>query len=378
MGNRLSHKLGLRERIAVMLDAIFLLIFLTGFVLAFAYFITWYYGSASRQDITYFVTTPDGWRLAIHRYIGLKSEENAPIVLCHGLSSNRFIFDMEGAPSLACYLRDSGYDVWVPELRGSGMSQSPGLFRSASPYEWGYDDHLKTDLPVIIDFIRKNTRQQGIHWIGHSMGGMLIDSYLATKSEPKILSAITIGSPVDFSNMDKSVFSGLMKLRFALNYIPFNPMPIIGRLFVPFMSKTPNFVHGLYYRPNTDPHVARKITSIGSELVSSSKLWLDMASFFEKRSLSYPAGISFMELLRNSPVPLFVIAGSRDSVAPPESVSPGALVGSDSIERKLLVAGKNSGMSEDYGHLDLLIGIRVQHEIYPLIRSWIQQFQVFS
>lgn len=361
-----------------MLSIFFVSMLLVAFIICFAYFLNWYYASPSKQDATYMTTTPDGWRLAIHHYEGIGQDGVLPVILCHGLSSNRFIFDMEGASSLACYLRNAGYDVWVPELRGSGMSDAPGLLSSRSCHTWGYEDHLKIDVPHIIDFVTGKTGASEVQWIGHSMGGMLIDSHLATVSDHKIASAITLGSPVDFSKIDDHIFKSFLKFKSILKYIPVNPLPFLGRLLVPFIGKTPNFVHGLYYLPNIDPHVARRISCIGSQLVSSGRLWTDMGYFLETGRFGSSDGQFFLDGLQSCNAPILVIAGTRDYMAPEASVVEAARVRDALCHRELLVAGKISGFEEDYGHIDMLVGLRAQYEIYPVIETWLQRFMAKS
>ena len=73
------------------------------------------------------MNTTDGWRLAVHHYRPPNEASGTPVILCHGLSANRYVFDLPAGPSLAQFLRDHGRDVWVAELRGSGMSARPGL-----------------------------------------------------------------------------------------------------------------------------------------------------------------------------------------------------------------------------------------------------------
>lgn len=70
----------------------------------------------STNDCLYFVTTPDGWRIALTHYPPSNSTSSSnsnkhkkfPVLLCHGLSANRITFDMgpEPFPSLARYLSD--------------------------------------------------------------------------------------------------------------------------------------------------------------------------------------------------------------------------------------------------------------------------------
>ncbi len=357
-----------------MLDFLFVVFLLTGFVISFAYFLNWYYASRSRQNSTHFIITQDGWKIAIHHYRPETNSGSVPVILCHGLASNRFIFDMEGAPSLACYLRDNGFDVWVPELRGSGLSDTPGLFRSASPYRWGFGHHLDFDVPAIIDFVTEKTGSPKAIWIGHSMGGMLIYSHLAKNHDARISSVVTIGSPVAFDKNQRHIFKGALKLKFALKFCPVNPLPFFGRLLVPVITKGANFVHGMYCRTNMDPRVARCVSTVASQLISPSMLWLDLAGFIESGQFKSSDGVPILKKVENLDIPVYVIAGSRDEVAPMDWVVPAARSNDEHRTRRLLVAGRENGFEQDYGHVDMLVGLKAQTELYPTIRSWLQQF----
>ena len=48
------------------------------------------------------------------------------VILCHGLSYNSIFWDLLGTNnSLPRYLAARGFDVWVPSLRGGGLSSQP-------------------------------------------------------------------------------------------------------------------------------------------------------------------------------------------------------------------------------------------------------------
>ena len=129
------------------------------------------YRSPTDQDLTSYVRTDDGWRLAVHHYRPEGESRGLPLILCHGLSSNRYTFDIPGGPSLARFLRSHGRDVWVVELRGAGMSDKPGMLQADVPFSWGFEDHLRKDLPAIVKHVLQVTAAPAVHWIGHSMGG---------------------------------------------------------------------------------------------------------------------------------------------------------------------------------------------------------------
>ena len=147
-----------------------------------------------RYDQMHFAKTTDGWEIAIHRYTPEKQkEESKPVILCHGFGANRFNFDLGEGRSLACYLRDRGYDTWVVDLRGAGHSSRPRWFNRFG-YGWTMDDHIDFDLPAVIELVKRCTGSREVNWVGHSMGGTVMYAYLACGGEG-IASVAAVASP---------------------------------------------------------------------------------------------------------------------------------------------------------------------------------------
>src|SRR5690606_26287692 len=66
----------------------------------------------------HYARTRDGWQLALHHRPPARGGHGTPLLLCHGMGSNRFNMDGPGRASLARHLQAAGFDVWVLELRG--------------------------------------------------------------------------------------------------------------------------------------------------------------------------------------------------------------------------------------------------------------------
>ena len=238
-----------------------------------------WYSTPTGQDETFYLSSDDGWRLAVHHYRPHGGPRGLPVILCHGLSSNRYSFDLPGSPGLARFLRDHGRDVWVAELRGSGMSDRPGLFRADVPYSWVFEDHLGSDLPAIIARVLELTGAPGAHWVGHSMGGLLVLAYLAQHDNPRLISAVTVGSPADFAKIHNKAFRTLLNFRGLLKYLPFSPLPFLARLVIPIAHRTSAYIAGPFYPPNTAPLAAKKAVALASQLVTSNAIWLNFGGF---------------------------------------------------------------------------------------------------
>jgi len=349
------------------------LLILIACIIFLGYFWQWFFHEPTTQDETVYFRTDDGWRLALHHYHASGPTRGLPVILCHGLDANRYLFDTRGAPSLADFLRRHGRDVWVAELRGSGMSDRPGIKHSDVPYSWGFEDHLRHDVPAIIDLVLSLTRSSGVHWVGHSMGGMLLLAHLASYPDSALASAIAVGSPTDFSDIDIGTFRHLWKLEPLLGQLPISPLPFLGRMIAPLAPLVPASVWGLFHTSNIEPSVARKTIAIVSTPISPNKLWLDFGRFMKTGVFGPGDGASYLEGLSESDVPILLMGGSKDYMAPPASVINARKKLNETTKTECVIMGKESGYLEDYGHVDLLLGIHATEEVFPKILGWLER-----
>jgi poly(3-hydroxyalkanoate) synthetase len=68
-------------------------------------------------------------------------------------------------------------------------------------------------------------------------------------------------------------------------------------------------------------------------------------------------------------IPMLLLAGSKDLLAPPMAVARAKEHLGGPV--KFLVAGKSHGFAEDYGHADLVLGRRSPDEIFPLVEAFL-------
>lgn len=123
-----------------------------------------------------FVDTSDGWQLATYRYCPSVLRRQHPVLLIHGFGTNRFDTDFpETRLSLAKYLYHQGYDTWVIELRGTGLSRRKSLLgriTSCLQSGWNFDDLIYKDFPSVVSHIQEKTKKKssiglGIAWEEH-------------------------------------------------------------------------------------------------------------------------------------------------------------------------------------------------------------------
>lgn len=83
------------------------------------------------------------------------------VVLCHGLAASGAQFAADAA-----YFAALGYRVIVPDLRGHGRSEAP---TTRKPEDFSIPT-MALDLLAILDHAQADT----VHWVGNSLGGILV------------------------------------------------------------------------------------------------------------------------------------------------------------------------------------------------------------
>lgn len=320
-----------------------------------------------------FTRTRDGWQLPLYHYpSGIQASPWGPVVLMHGLSANRFDLDApDPRISLAKFLAEHGHDVWVAELRGAGRSRPPGWpLRGRQSFD--FDDYVHRDLPAIIRRVLDESGSPSLHWVGHSMGGML--GYAAMEHyDQKIFRSMTsIASPA-FTNVKHPLVDRLYRMRFILRVLPWLPSRRLAQL----GSLAPGLISSALGRivanpDNMDPkHVrqllAKAITDLPAPLLEQLAEWYGGPPGFKRRDGLF----DYFEQMRRIEVPTLVIAGEGDLLTPVVDLR-SVYDSIGSTDKRIVIAGRRQGFSHDYGHVDLVLGMEARREIYPHVADWIE------
>jgi len=130
---------------------------------------------------------------------------------------------------------------------------------------------------------------------------------------------------------------------------------------------------GSVLRSQSEASNCRKVIALAAELVTSNKIWLTFGRFVETGRFADPAGRLYLTNLPNTKVPILFTGGTKDMMAPELAVLAACDPTADhSGKRECLIFGKASGCVEDYGHMDLLVGDRVEQEVFPVILKALQ------
>jgi pimeloyl-ACP methyl ester carboxylesterase len=318
--------------------------------------------------------TRDGWRLALYRFPLRRSAHRTPVVLCHGMSSNRWNMDGPGRLSMARFLQRYGYDVWVVELRGAGRSTRPTWWNGKA-FNWTFEDYVQHDAPAILKTVLRETGARQVHWVGHSMGGMIAYALLMSPVCKKIASAVTLGSPtmsdVGHPLIDFGVpYRGL--LRFWSGRIPIGIAARAAAPFAPLVSRVlDDMVAELGWHPgNADLPLLRTLMLTAVDDLPASLL-REFARWYDTKAMSDRyAMFDFTEHLERVTTPILIIAGSKDGLTPVRDLRR-VYERVASRDKAFRIIGKAEGVAHDYSHADLVLGLHAPDDVYPVVLEWL-------
>lgn len=335
----------------------------------------WFERGREIQPRMFRARTRDGWRLALYRYEPKRGSHRTPVLLCHGMTSNRWDMDGPGRISLARYLVRRGYDTWVVELRGAGRSTRPNLW-NGKRYDWTFEDYVNHDAPAALRKVLGETGAEQVHWVGHSMGGMIAYALLMGPAHRKIASVVTLGSPT-MSEVGHPVLDFGLPYRGLLRYVP-RRLPLgtlarIGAPFAPVLARILNkSIADLGFAPgNADLALLRTLMLTAIDDVPASLL-REFARWYDARVMSDRyAMFDFTEHLERITTPTLVIAGSHDGLTPVRDLK---LVHDRiaSRDKQFRVIGKKYGFPRNYGHADLILGLHAPDDVYPVVLEWLE------
>ena len=333
-----------------------------------------YYGFSStnsRADEIVYATTNDGWNLALHHYPAQGERRGTyPVVVCHGIMSNRHNWDLLGERSFPEYISRQGYDTWLIELRGSGESDKPGWFGERKA-DYTFDDYVLRDVPAFLRYVTDVTGAPQVHWVGHSMGGMIIYAYLQRGDQELMRSVIAVGSPPLIGDGNELVNLSLPLVPVAERIYDELPSGLFTKATgaLAFPALLPQ-MHLFWNYDNMNVEVARMAATHAVDNIPTSVLE-QLTKGSEKGHLksadgSYDYTLGLHKIL----VPFFLVAGASDQLAPP-GILMGAYDRIGSARKRIEVLSEANGYEHDYGHVDLVLGESAPREVFPLLKEWI-------
>lgn len=276
--------------------------------------------------------------LAVTR-LGLADQAQAqgvPVILLHGSFSNRRFWYSPKGIGLGAALARAGFDVWIPEMRGHGLSP-----RNRNWQHNRVADYAHYDLPVIGAFVREQAGQAP-HWLGHSLGG----TTLAAALGGGYLGADLVASAALFGAQ-------------------------VSRVYWPL--KVPPVAWGAKLVIKRFAHISGSRLKRGPEdepigLALESLRWNGLFGRFGEKGNDWWAGLAKVQ------VPLLAVAGAGDFQDPVWACRKlFEQFGGDS--KQFLRLGREEGF-DAFGHVDMLVSKAAQAQVWPLVSGWLSNPQL--
>jgi pimeloyl-ACP methyl ester carboxylesterase len=292
------------------------------------------------------------------------------VVLIHGYGQNRYAWHLPQR-SVTNFLARAGYDVFNLELRGHGRSAHLGARRPMTPAEY-----VREDVPAALEEVLSLTGGRPAFLVGHSLGG-LVSYAVAARSRGAVAGVTSIGSPYHFTRGAR----GLHRLGMLLLAVdrkveifggdPAMELHLVGELVRNFRAFVESPLYPLpfrgYYPDNTEADILSAHMALAMDM-GSIRVIREMFRAAELRDgrVDVPGGIegfgAAFEALRD--LPLLVIAGTKDDLAPPEGVRT-AFDRSRSLDKTYRAVPA--------GHLDLLVGRDAPRTTWAILEAWLER-----
>lgn len=266
--------------------------------------------------------TADGVRVALHRL----GQAGAPrVLLIPGTFSNHTFWLGTRGVGFARTLADAGYEAWVLDPRGHGLSDKP-----ERKQRWDIDDWARKDLPTALHAMA--SADAPVHIIGHSAGGAVTLAALSADKELHSLvrSVVTAGTPVPWLQPWRGIGAWVIRAtsqvfgRFPARLLRLGPEDELPRVMSQWMT------------------------------------WNIEGHWTGDDGTDYSAGLEHLHM------PFFMIAGSADRLFAPPYACEGLfnMIGSQRKQFRVF---------DGLDHVGLIVSKRARQEVWPAILEFLNR-----
>lgn len=262
----------------------------------------------------------DGGRCRLTRVSG--TAPGSPVVLLPGMFDSRRLYLWPDGGGLAVALARAGFDAWILERRGIGVS-------SAAHARAGWHEALQHDLPLAQREVARASGRPAF-WLGHSFGGVLLARALtSTLDRDQVAGAVLVASAADPPLLAARVTAAALTVGAQRGMFP---------------------ARRLGFGPVDEPRDA----------VRDALAWVR-----DER-----AAAQVTTPLAQVDVPLLALIGPHDRIAPRAACErlARAFGGTD---RRVQLAGRRQGFRRDHGHESPLLHPTADQDVFPFVIGWL-------
>jgi len=276
-------------------------------------------------------------RSKLHLKHFYSEQPGSPVLMLHGSVENGKIFYSESQKGLGPYLATQGFDVYIADLRGRGLS-APPIDRQAN---YGQTEAITEDIPAFLEKIVELRGNEPQHWVAHSWGGVLLASYLARH-------------PEQASKIKTMVCIATKRCIRAHNWEIFWKIDLFWHLFGPRLTRIFGYLPAKYLGIGSDNE--SRLSHQHCSLWVKPSPWIDPVDQFD-----YSTAIKKLTL-----PPTLYLTGSHDHcLGHPHDVR--------DFMKECGLDPQKLQILAPYNHIDILTHPKAKSEHFPKIVQWLQQ-----
>jgi pimeloyl-ACP methyl ester carboxylesterase len=292
-----------------------------------------------------FIPFGEGEQLHIRRFY--TDAGHPALLLLHGSIENGKIFYSDSGKGFAPWMAQQGFDVYVPDLRGRGLS-TPAISGAST---WGQVEALADEYPALFGWLTRYKGSARMYVGTHSWAGVNVLAFLArTGLQLDIPAMVFFGSKRHISVRGLRYF-WMINLGWNL----------VGRRSV----RRHGFLNAVHYRMGSDNITTRDYQETDA-WVRDGDQWIHWQDGFD-----YRAALAQLQL-----PPTLYLAGEQDHVlGHPRDVALLAAETGDHQTKEVVVLGKSNGFLHDYGHIDMLTHPDAPRDHFPQVVDWLRKYK---
>jgi pimeloyl-ACP methyl ester carboxylesterase len=313
-----------------------------------------------------YVTTADGWSLALRRTVMPRTfdRNTKPLLIVPGYGMNSFIFSFHPrGTSMERTLAEAGYEVWAFDMRGQGESRA----ERAKPGVASLANYAAIDVPAAVERVLATTRTSAstLTLIGCSLGGSITYGYLALTPRNSVSEVIAMCAPLRWTEIHPVIRAVFSSPRLARLVRITGTRDMLRTVFPALRRIRP--VISLYMNPDTidtsQMNVMTRTVEDPDPLVNH-----DIAKWMRGGDMVL-AGVNVTDAMRRAKLPLLVIIPNKDGIVPPSTAQIAADIwGGDDVE--VLRVGDDDNW---FAHANLFIADDSPRLVFdPMIR-WLRR-----
>jgi len=252
------------------------------------------------------------------------------------------------------------------------------LKKYEAPSKLTFAELVKEEVPLVIDFVCDDSGEKSVSWIGYSLGGMLIYSYLSKNQDISLIkNVVAIGSPISLSQIFIRI---IPYTNIASKWLGFEERSFVGAVSENFVPLTRlirilpgyllryNLLSMLLFNPmniytNTIKTLLGKVVEPIPAMLEKS--FANIIAYGPYSRRTFTNYLVNLRQLRQTKKNFLFFFGPNDVVAPPDSIY---------LAHEIIGPHTTNNLVEvpSAGHVDLIVGKKSMEYVWVPTMEWLK------